>query len=159
MTKYSQKFGRLSGNGLTHAPEVEGMTDAEYLENGWKRLDLEAPEKAEGYWWKAGPFEEGEDGTIRPAWTEVPLKETPKTYSKLRIMLALTETGIWRSVREWLDSTVLAGTQTKLGELFDAAQVFRSDDPNFKPVLSDLKAKFGIPDSDAAGILEKCETT
>lgn len=71
----------------------------------------------------------------------------------------MTEIGIWRSVREWLDSTVLDGTQTKLGELFDAAQAFRSDDPNFKPVLSELKTKFGISDSEAAEILRKCETT
>lgn len=102
--KFSRKFGkRISDNRIQQAPLVEGKTDEAYLSEGWKRLDLSWPEKEEGYFWKAGPFTEGEDGTIRPAWTKVKLPEQTKTYSKLKVMLALTKLGIWRGVREWLD--------------------------------------------------------
>lgn len=103
MTEYSRKFGRVEGRGIRHAPLAAGWTDAEYLAAGWKRLDLEPPEKEDGFWWKFGPFREDEDGTIRPAWTKVKLPEQTKTYSKLKVMLALTKLGIWRGVREWLD--------------------------------------------------------
>ena len=156
--KFSQRFGRLSGTGIQHAPSAEGKTDEQYREEGWLEIDRAAPADKEGSRWLPCGFEAA-DGKIRPVWREVPVREKTRTYSKYLAILAMTEIGIWRSVREWLDTTVLAGTQTKLGELFDAAQAFRSDDPNFKPVLSDLKAKFGISDSEAAEILRKCETT
>lgn len=102
--KFSQKFGkRVSDNRIQHAPLVEGKTDEEYLSEGWKRLDLSCPEKEEGYFLKFGPFKEDEDGTIRQSYTKVKLSEQTKTYSKLKVMLALTKLGIWRGVREWLD--------------------------------------------------------
>lgn len=101
--KFSEKFGkRLSNTTIQHAPLMDGWTEAEYLAAGWKKVDLTTPKPEDGWRWEVGPLVENENG-IHYEWTKVKLPEQTKTYSKLKVMLALTKLGIWRGVREWLD--------------------------------------------------------
>lgn len=72
----------------------------------------------------------------------------PRVFSKLKVVLALTEAGLWLKVRDYI---VAQG----LYDLFLAAQDFREDDQYFIQGLTALKAEFSITDEQVEQILER----
>ena len=74
----------------------------------------------------------------------------PRTFSKLKIIVALTEMGVWPQVRDYI---VEAG----LYDLFLAAQDFREDDRFFARGLSELRAQLQMTDAQIEGILRQAE--
>lgn len=72
----------------------------------------------------------------------------PRVFSKLKVVLALTEAGLWIKVRDYI---VAQG----LYDLFLAAQDFREDDQYFIQGLTALKAEFSMTDEQVEQILER----
>lgn len=72
----------------------------------------------------------------------------PRTFSKFKVVRALTEMGIWLKVRDYI-------VANGLYDLFLAAQDFKEDDEFFVKGLTELKAKFGMSDEEVEAILKE----
>ena len=134
----NKSYAKLINGQLHYAPSVLDTPGGiimnpkrlAYLQAGWKFLDLQPP---------ADPPPEGKEYAIsgytetatdiRPVFKLVTLNSPPRTFSKLRLVTALTKRGIWEAFRDWL-------TETDLYDLFLAAQDFREDHPQFAAALS-----------------------
>lgn len=77
----------------------------------------------------------------------IPLPGGPRTFSKLRLVVALMDAGLWPTVKQWIEDQGLM-------DLYLAAQTFREDDPRFTPALAALKGQLGVSDEQAEAILE-----
>lgn len=76
----------------------------------------------------------------------VPLVKPPRTFSKLRLINALTTRNLWPAVRDWLDASGYY-------DIFLAAQDFREDHPQFAAALTAAQSRFGLTDAETAAIL------
>lgn len=74
----------------------------------------------------------------------------PRTFSKFKVVRALTEMGIWLKVRDYI-------VAKELYDLFLAAQDFKEDDPFFIEGLTSLKGELGLADEQIEEILKNCE--
>lgn len=72
----------------------------------------------------------------------------PRTFSKLKITVALMKIEKWLPVRDYL-------VQSGLYDLYLAAQDFKEDDKFFVKGLTELKAKFGMSDEEVEAILKE----
>ena len=89
-------------------------------------------------------------GWITPQYSFVDAQPPPpRTFSKLRIVAALTTAGVWDSVKQLL-------IERGLYDLFLAAQDFREDDPDFAAGKAALKAQLGWTDEKVEAILAAC---
>ena len=70
----------------------------------------------------------------------------PRTFSKLRIVAALTQAGVWAQVKAYIE-------QAGLYDLYLAAQEFAEDNEYFAPFLAAIKTTLGIDDATAEAIL------
>lgn len=77
----------------------------------------------------------------------IPLPGGPRTFSKLRLVAALMDAGLWERVKAYIEG---AG----LYDLYLAAQTFREDDQRFAPAFAALKEQLGVTDEQAEAILE-----
>ena len=151
----NKSYAKLINGQLNYAPSVLETPGGiimnpkrlSYLQAGWKFLDLQPP---------ADPPPEGKEYAIsgytetatdiRPVFKLVTLNSPPRTFSKLRLVTALTKRGIWSVFRDWL-------TETDLYDLFLAANDFREDHPQFTAALSTAQARFHLTQSETAAIL------
>lgn len=74
----------------------------------------------------------------------------PRVFSKMKVVLALREMGVWPQVKAWIEAQ-------DLYDVYLAAQDFREDDPYFAQGLAALKSQLGITDGQAEAILSDCE--
>ena len=74
----------------------------------------------------------------------------PRTFSKMKVIIALNGMGVWQAVRDYI-------VAADLYDLFLAAQDFREDDPYFKQGLESLKAKLDMTDEQIEEILKQAE--
>ena len=86
---------------------------------------------------------------IRADFKLVDIVVPPRTFSKLKVVIALANRGKWDAVRDWLD-------ETDFGDLFDAAQDFREDHPAFVAALSVAQERFGFTRDESAALLAEC---
>ena len=70
----------------------------------------------------------------------------PRTFSKMKVIVALMEMGIWLTARDYIVSA-------NLYDLFLAAQDFKEDDKYFKEGLESLKAKLNLTDEQIEQVL------
>ena len=151
----NHNYAKLSGGKLQYAPStlttpngiIMNPKRLSYLQAGWKFLDLQPP---------ADPAPEGKEYAIsgytetatdiRPVFKLIALNSPPRTFSKLRLVTALTKRGIWAAFRDWL-------TETDLYDLFLAANDFREDHPQFAAALSAAQTRFHLTPSETAAIL------
>lgn len=70
----------------------------------------------------------------------------PRTFSKLRVVSALTDAGVWDSVKQLL-------IERKLYDLFLAAQDFREDNEHFVQGKAALQAALGWSDAQVESVL------
>ena len=83
---------------------------------------------------------------IQANFKHVPLVKPPRTFSKLRLINALTTRNLWPAVRDWLDASGFY-------DIFLAAQDFREDHPQFAAALAAAQSRFGLTDAETAAIL------
>ena len=77
-----------------------------YLQAGWKFLDLQpfVDPPPEGSEYRITNYTETATD-IQAVFKLVPVVSPPRTFSKLRLVTALTERGLWAAIRDWLDET------------------------------------------------------
>ncbi len=83
---------------------------------------------------------------VRPGDTTV---KGRRIFSKLKVVLALTEMGVWPQVKAWIESN-------NLYDLYLAAQVFSESDPHFKQGLKTLQTALKLTDEQIENILRNC---
>lgn len=72
----------------------------------------------------------------------------PRTFSKLRIVAALTKAGVWAQVKQYIE-------QAGLYDLYLAAQDFRSDNEYFDQGKTALQTALGWTDTQVEAILQE----
>ena len=82
-------------------------------------------------------------------------KERPKTYSKLRLYAALTDTGLWNQFEEWVKSQTIDGVNAWTA--FSLAQDLSSDHPLFMKYLTAAQSALGIDNETITAILATAE--
>ena len=119
-----------------------------YIQAGWKFLDLQPPAEPqpEGKEYAINGYTDETSADIRPVFKLVALNLRARTFSKLRLVTALTKRGIWAAFRDWL-------TETDLYDLFLAGNDFREDHPQFAAALSAAQTRFHSTPSETAAIL------
>ena len=150
------QYARLENGRLKYAPKAlvtpQGVTvnpsRMTYLAHGWKFLDIQPPaDPPEGKEYVISGYTETATD-IQAVFKLVPVVLPPRTFSKLKLLIALTHRGKWAALRDWLN-------ETGYGDLFDAAQDFREDHPQFAAALAAARTRFSLPESEIAAILSE----
>ena len=111
----NHNYAKLSGGKMQYAPStlitpqgiIMNPKRLSYLQAGWKFLDLQAPAEApEGKEYVISGYTETSTD-IRAIYKLVPINPPPCTYSKLRLIMALSKRNLWQQVRDWLIETDL----------------------------------------------------
>lgn len=139
---------------LTPAPRSYGATcnpsAARHLAHGYKLVRPDAPPPAEeGRYVRPTGYDE--DATkIWRVYEQVPLPPPPpRVFSKLKVVAALTEAGVWAQVKAWIESKGLY-------DLYLAAQEFAEGNEYFAQGLAALKPVVGWTDERVEALLAKC---
>ena len=150
-------YGKLVNGAIIHAPTslntpsgvIMNPKRLSYLQAGWKFLDIQPPaDPPEGKEYVISGYTETATD-IQAVFKLVPVVLPPRTFSKLKLVIALTHRGKWAALRDWLN-------ETGYGDLFDAAQDFREDHPDFIAALSAAQERFGITRDEIAALLSEC---
>ena len=150
-------YGKLVNGAIVYAPSsletpsglIMNPKRLSYLQAGWKFLDSQPPaDPPEGKEYVISGYTETATD-IQAVFKLVPVVLPPRTFSKLKLVIALTHRGKWAALRDWLN-------ETGYGDLFDAAQDFREDHPDFIAALSAAQERFGITRDEIAALLSEC---
>ena len=117
-----------------------------------KGEDAPMPTPPEGKVVEYGGYELGEsDHLWHKQWVVVDaLPPPPRTFSKLRIVAALTQAGVWDAVKQLL-------IERGFYDLFLAAQDFREDNEYFEQGKDALQAALGWSDAQVEHVLAAAE--
>lgn len=124
-------------------------TALDYKARRYKELlppTIPTDEPPRGKHWTTNGYEES-DATITYKW--VLADNPPRVFSKMKVVLALTEMGVWQAVKEWIEAN-------NLTDVFLACQAFREDDPFFKKGLAALKEQLKLTDEQIESLLANC---
>ena len=153
----NKNYARLTSGLIEYAPAmlrtpsgvIANPSRMTYLAHGWKFLDIQPPaDPPEGKEYVISGYTETATD-IQAVFKLVEIYKPPRTFSKLKIVIALTKRGKWAALRDWLD-------ETEYGDLFDAAQDFREDHPDFIAALSAAQERLGITRDEIAALLSEC---
>ena len=111
--------------------------------------DAPMPEPQEGKVVEYGGYALGDDKKWHKQWTLVdePPKP-PRTFSKLRIVAALTSAGVWAQVKSYIE-------QAGLYDLYLAAQDFREDNEYFTKGRAALQTALGWTNEQVEAVLQE----
>lgn len=115
-----------------------------------KGEDAPLPEPQEGKVVEYGGYALGEtDHLWHKQWTLMDAPPPPpRTFSKLRIVAALTKAGVWAQVKAYIE-------QAGLYDLYLAAQDFREDNEYFTQSKAQLQIALGWTDAQVEEILKE----
>ena len=148
-------YAKFVNGQLTYAPStlttprgdlIVNPKRLSYLQAGYKTLIDEPPAAPRGKSAALSRYEETAD-TITAIYKLVPCAESPRTFSKLRLVAALDAQGLWQSFRDWM-------VEEEYYDLFLAAQDFREDHPSFVEVRAAAQLRFHLTDEQVAAILD-----
>ena len=151
-------YGTLIDNQLHPAPRairiggavVCNPTDAQYEAAGYKRVvDTPPQTDAAHYAVPTGWAEQGGEIVRQYEVREYP-PPPPRTFSKLRIVAALTSAGVWDAVKQLL-------IERSLYDLFLAAQDFAEDNEYFAQGKAALQTALGWTDAQVEAVLAAAE--
>lgn len=109
--------------------------------------DAPMPEPQEGKVVVYGGYALGEDNKWHKQWVIVDAPPPPpRTFSKLRIVSALTNAGVWAQVKQYIE-------REGLYDLYLAAQDFREDNEYFTQGKAKLQTALGWTDEQVEAIL------
>lgn len=109
------------------------------------------------------PVAKGEKPSVGPgqklAWTYTPDGEVmrkdyyaERTFSKLKLYVALVQCGLWDALKSWLESQDFDGINAYTA--FSLAQELRDDHPMFSQWYAAAKAALRVDDATAEAVLE-----
>ncbi len=115
-----------------------------------KGEDAPMPTPTEGKVVKYAGYELGEtDHLWHKQWTLVDAPPPPpRTFSKLRIVSALTKAGVWAQVKAYIE-------QVGLYDLYLAAQDFAEDNEYFTQGKAQLQTALGWTDAQVEAVLQE----
>lgn len=143
----SQGFDRATGRVVVGL----GMrTDAEKAACGWWRV-VPTPQPgivlSNEYWTASGyTFT---NNVAYQGWVKRWRKVMPRRFSKLKVVAALTQAGVWPQVKTWIE-------QNGLYDLYLAAQDFAEDNTYFNTGKAQLQAALGWSDEQIEALLKEC---
>lgn len=152
------RYGTIIDNKLHHAPRairiggavVCNPTPAQYEAAGYKRVvDTPPQTDASHYAVPTGWSEQGGE-IVRQYEVRAYPPPPPRTFSKLRIVAALTSAGVWDAVKQLL-------IERSLYDLFLAAQDFREDNEFFAQGKTALQTALGWTDEQVEAVLVAAE--
>ena len=112
-----------------------------------KGEDAPMPEPQEGKVVEYGGYALGDDKKWHKQWTLVDAPPPPpRTFSKLRIVAALTNAGVWAQVKAYIE-------QAGLYDLYLAAQDFAEDNEYFAQGKAQLQTSLGWTDAQVEAVL------
>ena len=154
-------YGKLVNGAIVYAPSsletpsglIMNPKRLSYLQAGWKFLDLQPPvdPPPEGREYRITGYTETATD-IQAVFKLVPVVSPPRTFSKLRLVTALTERNLWPAIRDWLE-------ETGYYDLFAAAQDIREDHPQFAAALAAIRTRFSLTPDQIAAVLAESATT
>ena len=154
-------YGKLVNGAIVYAPSsletpsglIMNPKRLSYLQAGWKFLDLQPPvdPPPEGREYRITGYTETATD-IQAVFKLVPVVSPPRTFSKLRLVTALTERNLWSAIRDWLE-------ETGYYDLFAAAQDIREDHPQFAAALAAIRTRFSLTPDQIAAVLAESATT
>lgn len=116
-----------------------------------KGEDAPMPEPQDGKVVEYGGYALGEDSKWHKQWTLVDAPPPPpRTFSKLRIVAALTSAGVWAQVKAYIE-------QAGLYDLYLAAQDFAEDNEYFTQGKAQLQTALGWTDDQVEAVLAEAE--
>ena len=98
--------------------------------------------------WTISRYVETADA-ITAIYKPTPIYAPPRTFSKLKLVAALSTLNLWAAFRDWL-------VETDHYDIFVAAQSFREDHPSFTAILYSAQERFCLSDHEIEDILSKC---
>jgi len=114
-----------------------------------KGEDAPLPEPQEGKVVEYGGYALGDDSKWHKQWTLVDAPPPlPRTFSKLRIVSALTNAGVWAQVKAYIE-------REGLYDLYLAAQDFREDNEYFTQGKAALQMALGWTDAQVEDVLKE----
>ena len=121
-----------------------------YLQAGYKPLALTPPadDPPSGTEWTISRYVETADA-ITAIYKPTPIYAPPRTFSKLKLVTALSSLNLWSAFRDWL-------VENDHYDLFVAAQSFREDHPSFTAILYAAQERICLSDHEIEDILSKC---
>ena len=145
-------YGKIINGQFVKAPTCINndfnLTEEKYLSAGYLPVIEEDPTPPEGMELSYQEYVE-ENGKIIHKWVyQTPIK-VPRVFSKLRVVEALTELGVWNEVKAWIE-------EQGLYDLYLAAVEFSEEDERFVTGVSTLKDKLGLTDEQVESILARC---
>ena len=157
----NSNYGKLVNGAIVYAPSsldtpsglIMNPKRLSYLQAGWKFLDLQPPvdPPPEGREYRITGYTETATD-IQAVFKLVPVVSPPRTFSKLRLVTALTERNLWPAIRDWLE-------ETGYYDLFAAAQDIREDHPQFAAALAAIRTRFSLTPDQIAAVLAESATT
>ena len=186
-------YGKLVNGAIIHAPSsldtpaglIMNPKRLSYLHAGWKFLDLQPPvdPPPEGREYRITGYTETATD-IQAVFKLVPVVSPPRTFSKLRLVTALTERNApqmseanRREAAQIAEqSSARAERSDRKGprlwpairdwleetgyyDLFAAAQDIREDHPQFAAALAAIRTRFSLTPDQIAAVLAESATT
>jgi hypothetical protein len=138
----------LDGRTIVNPPAEQYAT----LRNAYpKGEDAPLPEPQEGKVVEYGGYALGEDSKWHRQWTLVDAPpKPPRTFSKLKIVAALTRAGVWTQVKQYI-------IDANLYDLYLAAQDFAEDNEYFVQGKTSLQTALGWTDEQVEAVLSQSE--
>ncbi len=138
------------GAGVEYAPlslpGVEGVPMAEdYRAAGWLHNDTLPPTPPPGMRVASVAFREEAGGVV----VDQTYEPAPRTFSKMKVVAALTEEGVWEDVKAWIEGEGLY-------DIYLAAQDFAEDNEHFAQGKAQLQAALGWSDERVEALLAQC---
>lgn len=154
------RYGTLIDNQLHPAPRairiggavVCNPTDAQYEQAGYKRVVDTPPQTDAAHYAVPVGWLELYDHIEREYEVRAYPPPPPRTFSKLRIVAALTSAGVWDAVKQLL-------IERSLYDLFLAAQDFREDNEYFSQGKTALQTALGWTDEQVEAVLTQAKTS
>ena len=151
-------YAKIANGELAYAPDsvilpggavVINPKRLSYLQAGYKPLALTPPadDPPSGTEWTISRYVETADA-ITAIYKPTPIYAPPRTFSKLKLVAALSSLNLWSAFRDWL-------VETDHYDLFVAAQSFREDHPSFTAILYAAQERFCLSDHEIEDILTK----
>ena len=138
------------GAGVEYAPlslpGVEGVPgDEDYRAAGWLLNAVRIPAPPQGKRVASVTFRE-EDGSVVGDFA---YEAVPRTFSKMKVVAALAEEGVWEDVKAWIEGSGLY-------DIYLAAQDFAEDNEHFAQGKAQLQAALGWSDERVEALLARC---
>ena len=143
----SQGYDRVTGRVVVG---LHARTDEERAACGWWRvIPTDRPEAQSNEVWRVGGYAFG-GGCATQVWACAWRKVTPRRFSKLKVVAALMQAGVWPQVKQWIEANGLY-------DLYLAAQDFAEDNEYFTQGKAQLQAALGWTDAQVETLLKECE--